>query len=147
MAADFPLPGLAGLLGSVHDDLENGRGFVVLAGWPVDDFSHDDTMAAYYMLAAQVGDIVVPNYEGQSVVDVIDENIPYSHLSRGYRSNKRLPFHSDGAGLTALLCLDVAARGQPAGQRHHFVQHHFGRAAGRSGPAGAGLLPPSPTPA
>lgn len=111
MAADFPLPGLAGLLGSVHDDLENGRGFVVLAGWPVDDFSHDDTMAAYYMLAAQVGDIVVPNYEGQSVVDVIDENIPYSHLSRGYRSNKRLPFHSDGAGLTALLCLDVAARG------------------------------------
>ena len=110
-AADHPLPGLAGLLALVHDDLENGRGFAVLAGWPVDDFSHDDTMAAYYMMAAQVGGIVVQNYEGQSVVDVIDEEIPYSHLSRGYRSTKRLLFHSDGAGLTALLCLDVAARG------------------------------------
>ena len=110
-AGQFPLPGLVELLGQVHDDLENGRGFAVLSGWPVGDFSYEDNVAAYYMMAAQVGDIVVQNYEGQSVVDVIDEDIPYSHLSRGYRSNKRLPFHSDGAGLTALLCLDVAARG------------------------------------
>lgn len=36
---DFPLPQTAPLLAGAHDDLEDGRGFAVLAGWPVDRFS------------------------------------------------------------------------------------------------------------
>ncbi len=107
----FSLPSMADFLAAAHDDLENGRGFAVLAGWPVDDFSYADNVAAFCVIAAHIGAIVVQNYEGQSVVDVIDENVAYSHLSRGYRGNKRLPFHTDGADLTALLCLGVSAAG------------------------------------
>lgn len=110
-ARKFPLPSMAEFLTAAHDDLENGRGFAVLAGWPVDDFSHAENVAAFCVIAAHIGAIVVQNYEGQSVVDVIDEKVAYSHLSRGYRSNKRLPFHTDGADLTALLCLGVSADG------------------------------------
>ncbi|MBT5811102.1 MAG: TauD/TfdA family dioxygenase, partial [Rhodospirillaceae bacterium] len=110
-AKSFPLPSMAGFLDDVHEDLENGRAFTVLAGWPVDDFTYRENVAAYCVIAAQIGDIVVQNYEGQSVVDVVDEDVAYSHLSRGYRSNKHLPFHTDGADLTGLLCLGESASG------------------------------------
>jgi hypothetical protein len=106
-----PMPSTAGFLNDLHDDLENGLAFTVLAGWPVDAFDYRDNVAAYCAIAAHIGDIVVQNYEGQSVVDVIDEDVAYSHLSRGYRSNKRLPFHTDGADLTGLLCLGDSASG------------------------------------
>ncbi len=110
-ARDFPVSSMHEILNDVHEDLENGRGFTLLAGWPADDFSYADNVAAYCVIASQIGDIVIQNYEGQSVVDVIDEKVAYSHLSRGYRSNKRLPFHTDGADLTGLLCLGTPARG------------------------------------
>src|SRR3546814_7088565 len=45
------------------------------------------------------------------VVDVADKGIPYSHRSRGYSSNKLLPFHTDGADVVGLLCLGTAADG------------------------------------
>src|SRR3546814_13960843 len=45
------------------------------------------------------------------VVDVADKGIPYSHRSRGYSSNKLLPFHTDGAAVVGLLCLGTAADG------------------------------------
>ena len=74
-AKSFPLPSMAGFLDDVHEDLENGRAFTVLAGWPVDDFTYRENVAAYCVIAAQIGDIVVQNYEGQSVVDVVDEDV------------------------------------------------------------------------
>ena len=108
---NIPLPSMAEFLNELHDDLDNGLAFAVLAGWPVDEFDYRDNVAAYCAISAHIGDIVVQNYEGQSVVDVIDEDVAYSHLSRGYRSNKRLPFHTDGANLTGLLCLGGSTSG------------------------------------
>ena len=43
----FPLRTTAGLLGTAYKDIENGRGFVVLAGWPVDRFSYEENVVAY----------------------------------------------------------------------------------------------------
>ncbi len=108
---NFPLPKTAPLLEKAYDDLENGRGFCVLEGWPVEDFGYDENVAAYCGIAAHMGDIAVQNYEGDWVVDVHDEGLAYSHTSRGYRSNKPLPFHSDGADMAALLCLGQSASG------------------------------------
>ena len=56
-------------------------------------------------VASHFGEAKVQNYEGEAIVDVIDEAKPYDHTSRGYMSNKRLPFHSDGADIVGLLCL------------------------------------------
>jgi hypothetical protein len=109
--ADFPLPETAGLLAASYDDLNAGCGFAVIGGFPVDRFSYADSLLAYGGLAAYLGRIVVQNYEGNVVVDVIDKGIPYDHTSRGYSSNKLLPFHTDGADYAALLCLGEAAEG------------------------------------
>lgn len=107
----FPLEKTAPMLARAYDDIENGRGFAVVAGWPVDDHDYRDNVTAYAGIATHFGDIVVQNYEGHWIVDVRDEGIAYSHLSRGYRSNKTLPFHTDGADLAGLLSLGVAAEG------------------------------------
>jgi len=110
-AADFPLPRTAGLLAAAHDDLNAGRGFAVIGGFPVERFDYADSLRAFGVLASYLGRVVVQNYEGDLVVDVIDKGIPYSHRSRGYSSNKLLPFHTDGADYAGLLCLGEAAEG------------------------------------
>lgn len=109
--ADFPLRETADLLAESYDDLNAGRGFAVIGGFPADRFDYDESLLAYGGLAAYLGRIVVQNYEGQVVVDVIDKGIPYDHKSRGYGSNKLLPFHTDGADYAGLLCLGEAAEG------------------------------------
>ncbi len=108
---NFTLPKTSELIDLAHADLEDGRGFAVISGWPVDEFSYQENVTAFCGVGAHIGKIIIQNYEGDAIVDVRDEGVPYSHQSRGYRSNKYLPFHSDGADLVALLCLNEAVRG------------------------------------
>jgi hypothetical protein len=108
---DFPLAETAALLAATHDDLNAGCGFAVIGGFPVDRFSYADSLLAYGGLASHLGRVVVQNYQGDRAVDVIDKGVPYDHTSRGYSSNKLLPFHTDGADYAGLLCLGEAAEG------------------------------------
>jgi len=110
-AADFPLPAAAAVLAAAYDDLENGRGFTVLRGFPLDRLDPDLAVLAFCGVAAHLGVITVQNAAGARVVDVVDKGIPYSATSRGYNSNKLLPFHTDGANFAGLLCLGVAKAG------------------------------------
>ncbi len=109
--ADFPLPTAGGLLAEAHADVEDGAGFTLITGWPVEAHTYDENVAAYAVIASHLGEIKIQNYEGEWVVDVTDDNKPYSHTSRGYQSNALLPFHSDGADISGLLGLGEAARG------------------------------------
>jgi hypothetical protein len=107
----FPLPKTSKLLHALYDDLEDGCGFAVLGGWPVDDFDSERNLVAFAGVSSHLGCVIVQNYEGDRVVDVTDKGVPYSHKSRGYSSNKLLPFHSDGADMVGLLCLGVSVSG------------------------------------
>lgn len=109
--ADFPLPEAAPLLAAAFEDLEGGPGFAVLSGFPVDRYSYDECLLAYAGLASHLGRIVQQTHEGDRIIDVRDEGLAYDHRTRGYGSNKRLPFHTDGADVVALLCLGTAAQG------------------------------------
>jgi alpha-ketoglutarate-dependent taurine dioxygenase len=108
---DFPLPSCAALFEHAFEALDRGRGFAVLAGLPVDEYSYDENLILYCGIMCHLGRIVVQNYEGASVVDVIDKGIEYSHRARGYSSNKLLPFHTDGADFAGLMCLGKAVEG------------------------------------
>ncbi|PPR63093.1 MAG: hypothetical protein CFH10_00629 [Alphaproteobacteria bacterium MarineAlpha4_Bin2] len=107
----FLLPELAPILLEAHREVEYGRGFLVLRGWPSERFSYDQNIAAYCGVASYLGETKVQNYEGEAIVDVIDEDKPYDQTSRGYMSNKRLPFHSDGADIVGLMCLGEPIEG------------------------------------
>ena len=107
----FAAPGADALAERIHDELENGVGFVVLGCLPFSALSYEEQVALTLGLSDRVGRVVPQNYELQRIVDVRDEGVEYSHRSRGYRGNKRLPFHTDGAHLFSLSCLGVAASG------------------------------------
>lgn len=109
--ADFPLPVTQPLLASVLDDLERGRGFAVVSGLPVERWSYEKSRYALCGLCCHVGAIVDQTHKGERIIDVIDRERPYDHTSRGYHSNKLLPFHTDGADCVGLLCLGSALRG------------------------------------
>jgi len=107
----FPLPLTAALLREVGEDLERGRGFSVIGGFPVERYGYDDCLMAYAGLTCHLGRVVEQSYAGARIIDVRDTGAGYSKDSRGYLSNAMLRFHSDGACLTGLLCLGMAAEG------------------------------------
>ena len=107
----FDLPVMRPLLEETRRLLEEGRGFAVIGDFPVDNFTYDETLWAYCGLASYLGEITAQTRTGIKSVDVIDKGIPYSHQSRGYSSNKLLPFHTDGSDRVGLLCLDTAMEG------------------------------------
>jgi len=107
----FPLPGCKELLEDVFADLDRGVGFAVIAGFPVDDYSADDALRAFCGVSTHLGDIVDQTSKRERIIHVTDKGKPYSGNSRGYHSNSMLPFHSDGAYLAGLLCLETARRG------------------------------------
>lgn len=108
---DFPLPKTAPILQGTFDDLENGRGFSVISGFPVDRFTYDEALVGYAGLCTHLGRLVDQSYAGAMKVDVMDTGLAYGKDVRGYHSNAMLRFHTDGAVLTGLLCLSEGAEG------------------------------------
>lgn len=107
----FSADGLQELFEGIHHEVEHGAGFVVLSGLPTAQLDYHQQVALALGMSDHVGRVIVQNYEGQVVVDVRDEGVEYSHRSRGYRGNERLPFHTDGANLFTLTCLEPAEAG------------------------------------
>ncbi len=109
--ADFPLPRTRSMLREVFDDLENGVGFSVVGDFPVDRFTYEENLIGYAGLSAHLGKLVDQSYAGAMKADVKDLGLAYGKDVRGYNSNAMLRFHTDGAVLTGLLCLQGAVEG------------------------------------
>jgi hypothetical protein len=109
--ADFELPRTATLLRSVFEDLEEGRGFSVIGGFPVERFSYEEALVGYAGLSSHLGRLVDQSYAGAMKADVRDMGLAYGKDVRGYHSNASLRFHTDGASLTGLLCLGESEEG------------------------------------
>jgi alpha-ketoglutarate-dependent taurine dioxygenase len=110
-AGDCPLPETAPALAEARRALESGQGFAVLSGFPAERYDRADNLLAFAIVASHIGDITVQTRGGDKIIDVVDIGLPYDHTSRGYSSNKTLPFHTDGADVVGLDCLGVAQGG------------------------------------
>jgi len=108
---DVPLPKTEPLLSAAYGELETGRGFAMLSGFPVDDWEEDILEAAYCAVGSHLGRITIQNREGEYLLHVTDLGKEYSTQSRGYHSTADLHFHNDGTNTVALLCAEVAAKG------------------------------------
>ena len=109
--ADFPLPQTASLLRDVFRELEDGIGFAVVGGFPVERFTYEESLIGYAGLSSHLGVLVDQSYAGAMKADVKDLGLAYGKDVRGYQSNAMLRFHTDGAVLTGLLCLETADEG------------------------------------
>lgn len=107
----FPMPLIAPMLKAAQEDLEHGRGFAVIGGFPVDRYGKDEALLGYALICGHLGLITEQTHLHERMIEVVDLNKPYDHTSRGYSSNKLLPFHTDGADFVALLALGEPAEG------------------------------------
>jgi TfdA family taurine catabolism dioxygenase TauD len=122
---DFPLPTFSRELSSVLDELERGRGFVLLRGIPVGRYTPDEMKNLYWGVGAHLGRPRYQNAQGELIGDVRDENRLYGSVReldpgaagepRTSRSKARsagpLRFHTDRVDVVTLLCVRPAAKG------------------------------------
>jgi hypothetical protein len=110
---DFPLPELAGFLAARRRDLEEGLGFFVLKGLPVDRLSSDDATLMFWGIGQHLGDPEGQDRAGNLLHDVRDtgQRVNTTDNVRSYQTNDELRFHNDGAGAFLLLCLRPAQSG------------------------------------
>lgn len=114
---DFPLPTLGPVLDAQRDELENGRGFVLFRGFPVDRYDLDEVTAVYWGIGTHIGEGIFQNAQGDLVGHVTDHgkkfegNDPYKHNIRAYTTTVEIPPHTDSCDLVGLLCVRPARLG------------------------------------
>ena len=121
---DFPLPTFSRDLAAVLEELENGRGFVVLRGFDVERYAVDELRNLYWGVGAHLGHARYQNAHGELIGEVRDEYRIYGEvqeqqgdptLGRTSRSKARssgpLRFHTDRCDVVTLLCVRPARRG------------------------------------
>ncbi|MBL4720158.1 MAG: hypothetical protein JKY20_03375, partial [Alphaproteobacteria bacterium] len=92
-AAAYDLPITSALLDASYNDLENGPGFSMLSGLPVDDWGLELSRAVLCIAGAQYGKITKQNREGEYLLDVVNKDVTHGTQNRGYHSNVLLDFH------------------------------------------------------
>jgi hypothetical protein len=109
---DFPLPTLGARIADWAATLHAGRGFVLVRGFPVDELYPDDVELAYLGLGLQLGTPVSQDADGTLVGQVRDRGRPRTGPEvRLYTTTQRQDFHTDGADVIGLLCLQRARSG------------------------------------
>lgn len=110
--SDFPLPTLAPQLRTWLTDVTDGRGFVLVRGLNVSDYSDEDVATIFWGLGLHLGTAVRQNPRGDLLGHVYDHGRRYGDLDvRGYETSAHLPFHTDSGDVVGLLCLRPAASG------------------------------------
>lgn len=109
---DFPLPTLSRRLADLLDTLIDGRGFALLRGFPVRDYSEEDAGTIFWGIGTYLGAPWPQNADGDLLGDVRDTGRSILDTSvRGYQTNIRLPYHTDAADIVGLMCVRAAKRG------------------------------------
>lgn len=110
--ADFPLPTLGPRLLGLKKDLLHGRGFVLIKGMPVRQWSHEDSAMAFIGLGAHLGNARSQNAKGHLLGHVRDVGLASTDPNvRIYQTHERQTFHTDSCDVVALLCLREARSG------------------------------------
>ena len=114
---DFPLEVYGKVLTQIADDLENGRGFVLIRGVPVERYSLERSALIYWGIGQHLGVPVSQNGHAAMLTHVRNEGGKDGQFDgslnrkRGYNSNQELQYHSDSSDVVGLMCLRPAMEG------------------------------------
>ncbi len=110
--ADFPLPELDGLIGDILDELETGRGFSVLRGFPAADYDEADMRMIFWGLGRHLGIPNPQNADGHLLGHVRDLGFDVNDPKvRNYQTTAELRLHNDLCDVLGLMCLRPAKSG------------------------------------
>ena len=110
--SDFVLPTLERKIVAWLADLDRGRGFILLRGFPVAEPPEADCAAIYWGLGLHMGLAVSQNTDGDLLGHVRDTGAdPAAYGVRLYKTRAEQDFHTDGADIIGLFCLHAARSG------------------------------------
>jgi len=107
---DLPLAPLAGQLRQVRDEVMDGRGLVILRGFPVDALNQREIEVFYWACGLHLGRPVSQSVMGDRLGHVIDV-AGKDKNERAYRNSNELTPHTDPGDILAFLCLQPAMSG------------------------------------
>ena len=109
---EFPLPNLGPKLDAIRKDVSFGRGFSLIKGVPVNEWTRAKSVAAYWIIGLQWGKAVSNNKKGHLVGHIKDLGHDPKHPeTRLYATTAGQPYHNDSADIVTLLCLNNAKEG------------------------------------
>src|SRR5262245_10670452 len=92
---NFPLKGLAEVMTDVRRELMNGRGIVMLQGFPIERFDRQAIAIAYLGMGSYMGNAMSQNRQGHILGHVKDLGGDYADLNtRGYMTRAEMMFHA-----------------------------------------------------
>jgi len=108
----FPLPVLGPVLAGMLGELEDGRGFTLLRGLPVEKYDGPALYRLYWGIAVHLGDMISQNAKGDLIGRVEDIGIDiHAPNARGYTTSAALHPHNDSSDIVGLLCVRQAKEG------------------------------------
>ena len=106
----FVLDDIRDLIDRVSDELLDGRGLVLLRGWPVEDYSLEDIGMMYFGFGSHFGKAASQSVMGDRLGYV--EDFSYQDPNeRAYRNKYALDLHTDLNDLIAMLNIHQAPKG------------------------------------
>lgn len=110
---DISLPALGPRLRALGDEVVHGRGFQLIRGLPVERWSREESVAAYWVMGLHWGAAKSNNKKGHLVGHIKDlGQDPSDPNTRLYATSAAQPYHNDGpADVVTLLCLQNAGTG------------------------------------
>jgi hypothetical protein len=107
---DFPLPTLERDVSLWRRQLQDGRGFQVIRGVPVERWSTQESEVFFWCLGQHLGIPGAQNPQRDLLGHVRDTGESPDEV-RHYRTRVNINFHCDAADVVGLLCLQKAKRG------------------------------------
>lgn len=109
---NFQLPFLTKTLLAVSDQIEHGRGCVLVRGLPGKEFSVKQMGIIFFGLGKYLGLAITQNAQGDLLGHVRNEGLKYGEKDvRGYQTDAKLRFHCDNCDIVGLMCVRPARKG------------------------------------
>jgi hypothetical protein len=109
---DFRMPALDASLARIADEVDFGRGFCLVRGFPAGRHSAEECALVAWAVASRIGRPITQNAAGDLVGHVRDLGRKLGEKNvRGYDSTSELRFHVDECDHSVLMCLRTAKSG------------------------------------
>lgn len=112
-AEDYPLDVCAEAVRSWREDVDFGRGFVLVRGLRSDQYSDVLSSAIYYVLGLHMGDPIRQNEMGDLLdhVYATSDKTMDDPTAKSSKVRDKLVYHSDSSDIVSLMCLRGAKEG------------------------------------
>ncbi len=110
--ASVQVPSLACTLSRLLEDVQHGRGFVLIRGFPVGRYSLEQTAIGYLGIGSHFGSFRSQNAKGHLLGHVKDLGMDINDPgTRYYQTTRQLNYHTDSCDIVGLICLKKAKSG------------------------------------